>query len=101
MGLLGGAFAGCLSHLQTPDALTTAVAVVLTFAGTVLALNLLNLALWVAMKAAKVAAVLGVLLAIGCVYDWPWAEAAVDWLLTAGARGAGVVWDQLVQWRAR
>lgn len=101
MAALGATFAGFLSYQRNPDVLTTGIAVVLTFFGTVLALYVLHLAFRVAVLGLKVAIPAAVLLAIGCGYDWPWAESAVDWLMAVGSKGAQVADQQWTQWRAR
>jgi len=101
MAALGASFAGFLSYQRTPDALTTTIAVVLTFLAALVVLNVLQLALRLAIKALKVVIPAAVLLAVGCAYDWAWAQATVDWLLAVGSEGAQAADQQWTAWRAQ
>lgn len=101
MAALGATFAGFLSYGRNPDALTTAVAVVLTFFGTVVALYVLHLAFRLFVLLAKIAIPFALLLVFGNAGGWDWAEDTTDWLLAAGEKTAVAADEQWREWRSR
>ncbi|MBK8096767.1 MAG: hypothetical protein IPK26_06650 [Planctomycetes bacterium] len=93
---LGGAFAGFVHHSYDPDLLATAIAVGITFFGAFLALLVLHAIFKMTLAVGRVAMPIALVLLLGCLLDWRWAEAAVDWLWTAGSHGlsaAGRAWS--------
>jgi hypothetical protein len=85
---LGAAFVGFLSHSRNPDALSTGIAMGVTFVGAFVALHVLHFVFRLAVMLAKVAIPVVVVLLIGCALHWPVAEVAADWLWAAGHHGA-------------
>lgn len=85
---VGAAFVGFLSYGRSPDALTTGIAMGVTFVGAIVGLHVLNFVFRLAVMLAKVAIPVLVVLLVGCALDWPVAERAAHWLWSAGHHGA-------------
>lgn len=85
---VGAAFVGFLSYGRSPDALTTGIAMGVTFVGAIVALHVLHFVFRLAVMLAKVAIPVLVILLVGCALDWPVAESAAHWLWSAGHDGA-------------
>ncbi len=87
LATLGAGVAGLASHYQNPDVLTTGIAAGITFVGAFLGLHLLHWVGRLVWGAARIAAPVALVLAIGCALDCRWAERTVRWLHAAGERG--------------
>ena len=93
---LGAALAGFAHHSYDPDWLATAFAVGITFFGAFLGLLVLHVVFRMTLAVGRVAMPIALVLLIGCLSDWRWAESAVDWLWAAGSHGlstAGQIWS--------
>lgn len=101
LGAFAAGLAGFISHARGDGTLVVAMTVGVVFFGALVVQVVLGVVFALLVAALRLFAPIALLLLIGHLCDWHWADRVLDWLRSAGSEAFDAVRQAYSAWQAR
>lgn len=98
---LGAAFAGIVTNSRGDGPLQVALTMVVVFFGAVVLQFVLSLVFDLCMHLARLAVPVALVLLLGHLWHWRWADDVLHWIRTAGGHAVAAAGHAIAEWQTR